>query len=834
MGRLPHGPREGERPWVSRLVSSYSAAVGGTLFFSAEDASVGVELWKSDGTAGGTVLVRDIWPVELWCSSPHSLTNVAGTLVFVADDGVHGDELWRSDGTWAGTTLLSDIAPGSATSSPDSLVSSGDAVYFLAGNQTSGRELWRSDGTAGGTAMVVDHQSSSSWPAAMTEVDGTVFFAADSDGAGRELHYRDPGGTVHLVDIWPGPGSSSPTLLTRVGDRLFFLADDGVHGRELWTSDTSGTVALLADLTPGSDDSWVEALTDVGGTLFFLQGDMLWKSDGTPGGTVAVKNAVWAYELEAVGTTVYFWNYDPARGEELWKSNGTAAGTVLVKDIFPGGGSSYPRYLTNVGGTLYFAAGDGVHGTELWKSNGTAAGTVLVKDIATGAASSDPGELTAVGRSVFFWAGRASDGYELWRSNGTASGTARVKDIWPGPESSYVGVPPCAIGDALAFVAYDPAHGIELWRSDGTAAGTTLVSDIFPGAESSVPLWLTPVNGLVFFQAWEPTTGSELWASDGTAEGTRAVGDINPGPESSNPSNLEDRASSTWWSRPFALSGSRLFFSAYDGDSGHELWSLAAVAPAITDQWASGLGPAWATLESSVVPGGVAASGYFEYGLDGSYGETTLSSDLGSGTEGTTLAADLTGLECDAEYHFRTVATNGDWTVRGTDTFRTWACSVFQLAAATYSVAETGPVATLKVTRTGGTAGGVSVSYSTADGTATAGVDYQAVSGTLTFAAGQTALSVTVPILSDVLDEANETVLVSLHDPGPALLDDSRHVDHRRRRRGVCSVQRSELLGEAAGRRFIAVTRLRAAGESASAPPPRTTRLGPERTTRDL
>ncbi len=68
----------------------------------------GSELWKSDGTSAGTVLVCDIRPGAS-SASPSSLTDVNGTLYFQANDGTNGSELWKSDGTSAGTVLVRDI-----------------------------------------------------------------------------------------------------------------------------------------------------------------------------------------------------------------------------------------------------------------------------------------------------------------------------------------------------------------------------------------------------------------------------------------------------------------------------------------------------------------------------------------------------------------------------------------------------------------------------------------------------------------------------------------------------------------------------------------------------
>jgi ELWxxDGT repeat protein len=88
--------------------------VNGTVYVAALVNGQGTELWKSDGTAAGTVLVKDI-VAGTGSSTPSQLTNVNGTLFFTVDDGVNGRELWKSDGTTAGTVMVKDINPGSGS-----------------------------------------------------------------------------------------------------------------------------------------------------------------------------------------------------------------------------------------------------------------------------------------------------------------------------------------------------------------------------------------------------------------------------------------------------------------------------------------------------------------------------------------------------------------------------------------------------------------------------------------------------------------------------------------------------------------------------------------------
>ncbi len=208
----------------------------------------GGELWKSDGTAAGTVLVKDIRP-GLSTSYPGNLTAVGNTLFFTADDGVNGTELWKSDGTAAGTVLVKDIRPGYSGFGPRYLTVVGNTLFFWANDGVNGYGLWKSDGTTAGTVLVADISFGDSFPGYLTVVGSTLFFSAYDGVNGTELWQSDgtAAGTVLVGDIRPGSYGSYPFSLTAVGNTLFFQAYDGVNGQELWALNVGGpTVPTLA------------------------------------------------------------------------------------------------------------------------------------------------------------------------------------------------------------------------------------------------------------------------------------------------------------------------------------------------------------------------------------------------------------------------------------------------------------------------------------------------------------------------------------------------------------------------------------------------------------
>ena len=439
--------------------------VNGTVFFVADDGVNGDELWKSDGTAPGTTIVEDLAPGGGGIrpgadgSQITGLTNVAGTVFFQAYGGAGGIELWKSDGTPAGTMMVEDavpgggINPGAASSYPQGITDVNGTAFFQAYDDTNGFELWRSDGTPAGTTIVEDSVPggginpgfASSGPTGLTNVNGTLFFSADDGANGGELWRSDgtPAGTAMVPTMNQGGGinggaaGSFPTSLTNVNGTLYFAADDGLHARELWKSDGTQTgTKIVAETIPGSfANSGPEQLTNVNGTLFFSanNGGELWRSDGTPAGTTMVGGAGgFPLNLTNVNGTLFFAGWQSGAGNELWRSDGTPAGTTMVQPPFdpsmaptginPGAASSDPSGLTSINGTLFFQANDGSNGAELWRSDGTPAGTRIVEDaiagggLSPGAASSSPTALANANGTLYFAADDGTDGVELWKA----------------------------------------------------------------------------------------------------------------------------------------------------------------------------------------------------------------------------------------------------------------------------------------------------------------------------------------------------------------------------------------------------------------------------------
>jgi ELWxxDGT repeat protein len=500
------------------------------MFFVVDDGVHGEELWKSDGTEDGTMLVKNITPLSLH-SFPKSLTPVNELLFFTAWDGVEtGRELWKSDGTELGTVMVKDFISGDQNAGPVGLTELNGVLYFLANNGTSGSELWRSDGSATGTYRV--RETAVGWDGAHSLVKGgdKLFFINYSVDHGYELWVSDgtEEGTHEVKDI--GEGTSSGVGYDDFVDRLvshedgvYFTADDGVHGKELWNSDgTADGTFMVKDFFPGQNIYGVSLAdaTAIGNKMFFRFGEAeVWSTEGTEATTTLVKIVMGPgfagipSAFAAYGNKVLFNAFtNPVGGHDVWISDGTEAGTFILKRINDSELSSVYGFKES-DGKAYFMAENSITGSEPWVTDGTPEGTHQLFDLVSGAGGSNPTNYIAYHGQTFFTAENETFGRELFRADNTI-----VKNIH------------VTTGHGLPWPLFSFQHELffndwsgNFWKTDGTEAGTdTVRSHVLADLANSVEF-----NGKQYFVGGERSSRESIYETDGTYEGTKVMFELN-------------------------------------------------------------------------------------------------------------------------------------------------------------------------------------------------------------------------------------------------------------------------------------------------------------------
>ena len=335
----------------------------GILFFGANNGNGDEVLWRTDGTMNGTFIVSNK-PVYF---NSFTVNVVVGDLLFFIAAG----NLWVTDGTDSGTKIIT-----SSTSAIIKLLALGNSVYFEKRDPvTSAITLWKSDGTSNGTIAIKSFTSN--WGINFGIIaNGKLYFQY-----GTQLWNTNgtEQGTVLIKDTNANSPAPANFEVTENGS-VFFSATDGVYGVELWKSDgtTNGTY-MVKDINTLSGNYgsglMITPKSTLKNTLYFsadngTNGNELWKSDATEGGTVMVKD-INPYQFGAgIGSVIsfqkkiYFTADNGINGLELWVTDGT--NTNLIADINTKG-DSRPTFLTCSGNNLFFVAEDGINGRQLWK-----------------------------------------------------------------------------------------------------------------------------------------------------------------------------------------------------------------------------------------------------------------------------------------------------------------------------------------------------------------------------------------------------------------------------------------------------------------------------------
>ena len=418
-------------PGASGSSSQFSdkcTCVNDKYFFLADDGSHGKELWVSDGTEGGTTMVKDI-NEGATSTSILELTVVGDLLYFLASTADEGSEPWISDGTEAGTFMLKDINTGTSTSNARHFTPFNNMVYFTAIAPGSGLEIWMTDGTTAGTqlAFEIAAGNNNDGPQSLNVFDGNLYFWSGHSGNG---FYRSDGtaaNTVKLADIEAGSNQVHFPSITVFDGKMVFAAETIAEGTELWVSDgTAAGTMMLADIFDGSGSSYPRAFHEFQGSLYFGAGADFWKTDGTPAGTekVAEPNLTSvlneSYNIVSNDNYMFFWGKLDL-DKRLWGSDGTTAGTMAIDNQVGAFLGLDPKELAVKDGVVYFIGDTKDNGVEVAYSQGEVDDVQLVSDIQTGSADSDPFCLRVCGEQIFFYAEDAANGEELFVANQTTS-----------------------------------------------------------------------------------------------------------------------------------------------------------------------------------------------------------------------------------------------------------------------------------------------------------------------------------------------------------------------------------------------------------------------------
>jgi ELWxxDGT repeat protein len=558
-------------------------AVGTNILYS-QSSLFGWNFRSIPGTGGTpTTVLSSINRVE--GGEPQRLGNSPPRAVMVSENPFDTFTLHRSDGTAAGTTAI-----GSGATSRVVTELPGGAGALLA----DGRVV---TATNVPTPLVPAFVNAGSNPDRLAAMDGNVVLFCSGN-----LPWRSDGTAVGTQPLHGFPALQSGPFSPRFLGQRFFVAN--LAGLRVYRTDgtPAGTTFLPGLVGGGSTIAWASTPTQL---LLFL-GNNLYGIDGVNAPQLLHSGLAAQPAPARLGNLVLFRGQTAANGVELWRTDGTPAGTVLVRDIRPGSASalgtgSEPTWsLRSVPGLLLFAADDSL-GDEVWRTDGTTAGTAPVTSIAPGPAAAliTLGPTTATGR-LLFAATSPTTGRDVWSTDGNLSTEILIDDL-TGNTVQFLG----AAGPQWLFTIGD-ASTSRLYRTSGTAASTTLQNNLVGGAVVSGIAFTvySPVQGVALFglgtsvQRADPTGintfplgqaptltegadwfslpgadvavfsgvstgfGREPWRSNGLPNGTSRLLDVNPGSASSAP-------------REFTHAGGLVYFTADDGTTGRELWAMA-------------------------------------------------------------------------------------------------------------------------------------------------------------------------------------------------------------------------------------------------------------------
>jgi ELWxxDGT repeat protein len=327
------------------LANVTSLIIGDTRFFSGEIDGIN-GLYRSDLDGSNTSLVKTIGTKYF---DAQWLTEWHGDLYFTARTGsesFYGKELWRTDGTPQGTVLVRDIYGGAQGSDPHDLMILNDHLVFQARNTSRYQAIFTSDGTQAGTVQLITPPRSGYFYPGFTHLEIT-----------DHLIYAEVyNGSLSQYERWQSDGSTAGTVMSPAAARVVegSLRIFGSSGNDQIALDASGGITHVvlngaaSDFATssfsgieihalGGDDSVL--LSDAISTSALIYGD---------GGLSTLRGGSGRDELRGIG------QLDGRGGNDTLSGEGTLLGGA-GNDTLSGGGSS----SSHIDGATVLDGGDG-------------------------------------------------------------------------------------------------------------------------------------------------------------------------------------------------------------------------------------------------------------------------------------------------------------------------------------------------------------------------------------------------------------------------------------------------------------------------------------------
>ena len=468
-------------------------------------------------------LVRDL-NVNQASSTIDPMGSLGKLAIYVEDDGSHGIEPYRTDGTAAGTFMLKDIVPGAGSSDPKLLGNANGLMFFTASDGKS-RVLWRTDGTVKGTFKIDS-----------PKVQGPNTARADFEdiGNGPCLIYETTGG-----DLWRSNGTAGGTfelshgnvsksftsVMASFGPYVYFVGSDSAHGTELWRTDgTPAGTTLFADLVSGKESSNPHDFAATSDRLYFNDAiatnpkQHLWKTDGAAVKLIETAGSI--DQLNPIGNVLYFVEND---GGELWETTSAAASLRKVGQYV--GLRIIPRYSNGDALNHLYLQTTGVIGGPSGNAIYSVSGhTATLVD--SGIQDTNRYAARQLGNDLYFVQTSTQNSVLVTDVFHSSGGTAQLLKQVNSFVYDFLPIGKHAFFDVQNF---DPAHTVTIWKTDGTPSGTAPLTDIHLASPDNDPIarnkpilaadrFYIPIGALV--------PGTEMWVSDGTANGTHITGDV--------------------------------------------------------------------------------------------------------------------------------------------------------------------------------------------------------------------------------------------------------------------------------------------------------------------